>query len=856
MNVNVTSPNDLAPIRRGWVPSIPVVFLAASMAACLPEFPEDCFSNPNAPGCEGVVGNNDSVEDVLDDLGVVRSSEPRVDEEGEPLPEDYAPLGSRKTINRFSEILFFGAQLDGDELDSVGRMPVLDIDPGENNTFSWSRLADPDPAATPWMSELRFAVADDFDGDGQDEVAVAYQLPTEPLRLVIMEGAPSYDFGEPIVLDTNTWDDVVLASGDFDGSGSADLVLGLVGEQEAVLTTFLNGPDGFRPDGEPRRIERPEMSGLHLVLKSGNLDRDRASELAAVANFSGERASRYFIWDDARTDYALVTSDLTTIRFPGSVETVIVADVDLGDVDGDGVDEIVLGGMDRTGTVRQEAPRYFVEVQDDLDHGRALLAGLDADSGAGRLRPTASGANQQLSFMYVLTADVDGDGAEEIVTNQFLYEDLRDSPDALVPLDLGDGPVQIPIKDLFTDGDSGDDYDFNPRSSAMSAGDVSSDRRENIVLYAQRLTVSGEGQELQVWGVDGIDGWKEMIDVETTFANPLNDGDSEIRPQIVLTDAEIDNESMALEYSEGSYRFVFTEPIVLAALAAAPCATDLGQDVGGSCKTAFGKAVSESVERENSWSVTAGVSVGFEASVPLVGSAEAVVNTRSTVERTNTNAYELRTSVVRETGSLEDSVIFTTVPLDIYTYTVLSHPNPDLVGERIEVRLPREPITVMVETEVYNAAILEDGPRIDDRIFQHVAGDPSSYPSRSDKNALLSRYTGLESDEVDVGQGTGQTIVSISDFSSASSGTAYDFEATLDVKATAGGVVAGYSVGGGVGAAVRVARGQETIYQGSVGNIAEANFPRDAYSWGLFSYIYNDPRTGQTFEVLDYWVEQ
>lgn len=845
-------PTDLPkpkPARRAA--SLGLCMLAACATACFPSFPEDCFETDTCDEGNGGSGKNESVEEVLADLGIVQTSEPRVDEDGDPLPEDYAPLGSRRTINPFSEIVFFGAQLDDG---GVGRMPLLDVIPGANNTFSWSRPNDPPLESTPWMDARRDAVEGDFDGDGQDEVAVVYQQTNEPVRLVIMDGPPDYGFGESLVLDTNTWSDVFVESGDFDGDGRVDLVVGLVGDGDVLLTTFANRSDGFRVDGTPRVIERPGMGAMQLVLKSGNLDHDAAQELAVVANFRDESA-RYYVYDDALRDHALVRSDLTAIRTDTAVVTAVVADVDLGDVDGDGVDELILGGLNRAGTVRQDAVDYLIEVMDDLDRDLVRLAGLQVASGANRLQPTSSGASHRLSFVHVLAADVDGDGAKEIVANQLLFEDLRQSPGALTPLDLGDGPVEIPIEDLLTDGDAGDDYNFSWRSSDMAAGDVTSDKRENVVLYAQRLTVFGEGQELQVWGVDGIDGWKDMLSIETTFDNPLNSPGG-IRPRILLADTEVDNESMALEYSQGSYRYVFTEPVILAALAAAPCSTELGQDVGSSCRTAFGKAVSETQERENSWSIVAGASVGFEASIPFVGGVEAIANTRSTVRSTTTDTYSLQTSVLRETGPLEDSVIFTTVPLDIYTYTVLSHPNPELIGQNIEIRLPREPITVMVQTDVYNRAIEEDGLAIDDDIFGHTPGDPSTYPRRSDKNALLSRYQGLESDEVDVGQGSGQTIVSITDFSSTTMGVAYDFEATLDVKTTGGGVVAGFTVGGGAGTALRITRGEETIYQGSVGNLSEEFFPRETYAWGLFSYIYSDPRSGQTFEVLDYWVEQ
>jgi hypothetical protein len=832
---------------------------------------DDGGNGSDIGGADGGNGPNDPVERTLSELGVSSTSEPRVDDDGDPLPDDYAPLGSRRTINRFAEIVPFGLRLEGD-LTTDGRMPVLDIEPGANNTFSWSVLRDDAPADTPWFTDApgraRAAANGDFDRDGQDEIAIVYQIDGEPVRLVIMDGAPDYGFSEPVVVDTGTWDQLFVAAGDFDGNETEDLVIALVSNAEGTtLVTFANDGE-FRLDGTPRRIERlgEESRETQVVLQAGNIDYDRALELAVVVNqYRGEvsngaggsdisDSSRYVIYDDSRNGHAVLKSDLAVIDVGTEVKTAKVADIALGDVDGDNVDEVVLGGLDVVGNATNP-PNYLVEVFDDAKRDFAHLDGRETDSRAISLQPQASGAMQYLVYLHVLTADLDGDGAAEVVTNQFVYEDLRQAGGALVRMDLGEGPLEIPMEDLFAEGNSGDDYYFSWASSDMEAADVTSDRRDNIVLYAQTLNfVIGEGQTVQVWGIDGIDGWKKMLDVFTQRSNPLNRGE-QLHPQLLLADAEVDNESMALEYSDGSYRFVFTEPVVLAALAAAPCSENLGQSLGSSCRTAFGRAISDTQAREDSWTIIAGVSVGFDATVPFVGGPEAIVDTRNTIRNYSIDSYTLTTSVLRETGALEDSVIFTTVPLDIYTYTVLSHPNPDLIGEQLEVRLPREPITVMVEREIYNAAVGTEGPQIDDSVFTHVEGDPASYPTRAEKDALLRQNDGLESEEVDVGQGTGQTVVSISDFSSTTSGQSYDFETTLNLKATAGGVVGGFTVGGGAGFALEITRGEETIYQGSVGNISEEFFPAEAYSWGLFSYIHEDAASGQTFEVLNYWVE-
>jgi hypothetical protein len=415
----------------------------------------------------------------------------------------------------------------------------------------------------------------------------------------------------------------------------------------------------------------------------------------------------------------------------------------------------------------------------------------------------------------------------------------------------------IPVDELYTRSSSGQSYRFNWATYAYAAGDVDSDKREELLFVTQ--SGSTEHHRLQVWGDEMIGGFAKVIEYQMLFQND----DFMNRPQILAADLDVDNESVALTYSEGSHQLVFTEPVIIAALAAAPCSTDLGQDLTESCRTAFGKEISETTERTDGYSFVAGVSVGFDGTVPFVGGPEALLETRNTLSYYDINGYTLSKRVLRETGALEDSVIFTTIPLDLYTYEILSHPNSDLVGEKIIIRLPREPVTVMVERDFYNEHTLEDAFKIDDAIFQHLAGNPLSYPTAAEKNALLNRYAGLESEQLSVGQGTGQTIVSISEFTTSTSGESYQFEAVLDLKATSGSIVGGFAIGGGANTALEITHGEETTYQGGVGNIAAEFFPDQAYDFGLFSYIYEenpgDPgeaTTGsQKFEVLGYWVE-
>ncbi|MEO0603379.1 MAG: hypothetical protein AAF211_18210, partial [Myxococcota bacterium] len=252
----------------------------------------------------------------------------------------------------------------------------------------------------------------------------------------------------------------------------------------------------------------------------------------------------------------------------------------------------------------------------------------------------------------------------------------------------------------------------------------------------------------------------------------------------------------------------------------------------------------------------AGVTVGFSQSFSVfgveVGGVEVLSSVETSVGRTLGETYALTKRVVHTTGPLEDSVLFTTIPMDQYTYTITSHPNPELIGGEIVVSTPRTPIEALVTRELYNTSILEPELAIDERVFSHVEGDPRSYPTTADRDALLGRFEGLQSPEVDVGQGGGNSVVEISVFEEQSVGSSYGVSYSLDLKATAGSVVAGASVGWSAGNTVSYASGEESLYQGKVANLDAQSFIDDGYAYGMFTYIYDVG--GRQFEVLDYWV--
>jgi len=207
----------------------------------------------------------------------------------------------------------------------------------------------------------------------------------------------------------------------------------------------------------------------------------------------------------------------------------------------------------------------------------------------------------------------------------------------------------------------------------------------------------------------------------------------------VVLPINVDHDSYSLVYSPEESELVFTEPVLVAALSAPPCYAS-GQN-SGACVTSFGQA--ESTGSEQDWSVTlsASIIIGLSSgvNVPFVKvEAETEHKISLALSYTGSHAYQLVKSVTFTTGPLEDTVVFTSVPYDKYTYRILDHPDPAQVGQRIAYFVPREPVTLQVERGFYDEHIVQDATRVGSNVFTHRIGDPSSYPTAADRDPYVS----------------------------------------------------------------------------------------------------------------------
>ena len=751
--------------------------------------------------------------------------------------------GNRITLLELDDVL-----IDGDGTVQQGTVvPLHDLDEVDH---PWVHDDGGDGAQSNNGRSLRAAASGDFDGDGLDEIVVVYvdtSLAARPVQVLTIDDSED-GFGETIsnVADGSEVLDVQVATGDFNGDGVANVVLALA-DEAGIDLLFLQGEPGSYSVNTSltKRIEATtEVDQVTARLAAGNLDYDNALELVVVVNeltttTGTTGTARYFVFDDASTGFDQLASGAVAAV---GVAAAQVADVALGDITGNGLDEIVLGGLTSFNNQCSDQPEAVLVALDNAIGGFEPLAATEVDAGFFGCANVAH-APVRHRFFHVTTPDLDGDGVSAIQAGRYVFANFRDE----APFTL---MHEIPEAVFFQRNANAH---VTTNTSAIVAADVTGDGRENIVIYHQWI------RDVRVWGLSaemsvGVDGFAALSRVPTAEYEVWDD----VRP--LLVPANVYHNSVVMTYAPASHELVFTEPMLIAVMAAAPCGEGIGQNLAG-CSATFGNAEVTTVTAETTVSVSASAYIGAKTSVnvPWVGEFGAQ-KTRSLTLRASASAgasYSVGTSRRFTSGALEDAVVFSTIPYDRYVYDVRSHPDPDMIGGTIEVMLPREPIVLKVERTFYNERISDVSTPIGSNVFDHVVGDLSTYPDASRKDALLGQFGGLlgglQNGPLSVGEGTGSTGLGIDVGTEVSAGTGLGIEYTRSVEVTAGPVLAGYSVGYGVDASLTVSSGESTSYDVSVGDLSEATFSENQYSFGMFTYV--QPIGGQEAKVINFWVQ-
>jgi hypothetical protein len=810
-------------------------------------------------GGGGTTASGNDVEESLNGLGIDTAPSVRRDDNGEPLPDSFSPAGPTYEVDRRVELYLGGFRLGNSAAVATLIEDVATNPAGAGGLIAPDRLFEQFTAEAPWWTEdvpdntfrrtLRASAAADQDGDGvQEVVTVFYVEPQLRLQTLKRGSGGGYETSEATLLfNTPGITNVSLACGDFEGDMHDDLAVGFASSVQAVLlrvTKDENGVYSIEPNTTRTFVPNLSAPSMELVLEAGNLDDDGASELVVVFNESdGSFTSpaltcRFYALDDLAHGYEVMESGFVQGFEAGvGLQVAAVADVSLGDIDGDNRDEIVFGGVSFLDHDCSGVPYVMVA----LDDATSSFAALGADRRDVAFQNCAGDDIEfDVRFVHVETFDIDGDGIDEVLCNQLVFEDwAHAAPWTLVP------DYSLPSTEIVDD--TQDESVFDPSTTSIATGDFDGDGREDIVIYGDLRNASGTQVGLRVFGLP--EGETQVTSLGRMTATSPNHF---VNPVVLAVN--VDDDTAVMQFM-GEHELVYVEPIVAAVIAAPPCKFGIGQNTDA-CQSSFGNSASSGTEVERSVSVSVSAMAGMKSPTELFGFSVAF---QAKIERkvgfSKGREYTLERTVNFTTGPNEDTVVFTTTPIDLYAYQIVSHPDPTFLGRIVHVQLPREPIYLQVEREFYNAHVAPGGLIVDDSILAHRIGDPESYPTRQEKDALLAQYGGIENGPQTVGQGTGEVELALEVGEEWNEGFALELGFEVTAKTTLPTFELEISVGVSTEKEIKWTSGFSTTYSGVVGSIDAAHYQQEAYAFGLFTYPRFDPNNQQQFQVIDYWVE-
>jgi len=593
------------------------------------------------------------------------------------------------------------------------------------------------------------------------------------------------------------------------------------------------------------------------------------------------------------------------------------SDVITGDIDGDGLQEVIVltGAHER------------LDEEEDMSTVMDVYDYLPEENNVSRYKKTPDSwqtfhDDSGWLRLRVKTGDIDGDMMDEIIVGGPWDDDI----DAWVFDDAQHSFKQMKRWD-DNDGDLGASDPDKARGGRRShvrfdVGDVDCDGKDEIVFVTEErgskkpsfffgLFGGGDTGSMghKVWVYDDVKGmayWKEgekeFSEADMPLLTSFKIGSDMEYPLLALGD--IDGDGIVLQYN-GDHTVKISKPRPIAVLAAPPQYMPNGppgdsdvfpQNYAFSGTTyGLGSTTGSGTSKSHTDSVHVGASVSLGYKWPGA-SVMATFTTTMNWEFTQTNSNTELITMAREFNgdSDGDTIIYQTVKFDVYNYTVTSHPDKKAIGSYTLIEVPRRDWWYKEYVEYYNEIpYIQKHPeyQIGKDIFKHQVGKPWTYPTVAEADDIMAkaesmkwainkektypfnivkeprcRYPeycgGWQSEALYVGHGGGTQSVTIDlskeQITENAKTFGMDFDLTVEAEFGGAGVSGGFGVSAGYGFSnthsSSIITGEETVYRGTVGDIYESQAYED-YGYGFGLFVYNHKRAPDFgFQVLNFVV--
>ena len=361
------------------------------------------------------------------------------------------------------------------------------------------------------------AIVADFDGDGLVDIVV----PDMSSSLAFLKGyndgtfRAAVNYYAPAAINSRA-NTIGLASGDFNGDGFPDFVIGSEGDPNiAGITVFLSRPDGSLKPGVTYGT-----SNCYWFVAVADFDKDSHPDIAASNHCTGElqifngKADGTFVLGPG------IATDVSTM-YPYPSDLVV------GDFDGDGYPDVAV-------------------IDQHSEYGSVSLAVLVND-GTGKFKPAVTYALSTIAYQGIAVGDLNGDKKLDIVV-PYSY----DASAVAVLLGVGDGTF-APAFDLAV-GSPGTSTDCNSTGQfcpqMVTLADINGDGNTDIIATLWR----GGGQDIVILPGAGTTEGVPSFGTPTYLASSLQQNvsgwPSPASIQVVDTDGD---GNLDLVYTNASY---------------------------------------------------------------------------------------------------------------------------------------------------------------------------------------------------------------------------------------------------------------------------------------------------------------
>lgn len=384
---------------------------------------------------------------------------------------------------------------------------------------------------------------------------------------------------------------------------------------------------------------------------------------------------------------------------------------------------------------------------------------------------------------------------------------------------------------------------------------------ENVFsLSADNVAVRVEGKmtEVKDSGTGAVTGYD--FDVNSVAAS--------VGSAAAFCKLNTDSDTSFIVYTN-EHGVIYSDPEVLAVLASPPYFEDLSSgNLSGSymeSSTGFSKTTGSGSEHTTSNTLSIGAYVSYQHDFEVFG--HKVAGMESELSYTHGWTWEtskssmMEMTVSYETVAGQDSVVFYSIPMEYYVYdSYVPVMNSDGTvnhydKQKMSVNIPHTAAVVVLPLEKYEkiAADYEELPQISGTVLTHTVGDPSTYPSSVAGYSNPIEYDG---DYAGVDYSASGASISQEIAITEENGKGLTNTNSVDFKIGAGpfDFIFGVSAGYEYGSSKVTVTSKGSTYSGTVYNMpAEAEEYGYYYAWKLFTYTY--AINGCTFPVVNYEVK-